>query len=113
MAKDDYYVIAAKILIHLYKKIKNKEKMDSDYLSPMTKAFPINETYFLYVMEMLAKQGFIEANIKRAWGGDIISIDKDSVRILPAGIDYLKDNSSMRKVCETLKEARAIFSLFQ
>lgn len=113
MAKDDYYVIAAKILIYLYRKIKNKEKMDSDYLSPMTKDFPIDETYFYYVIEMLERQGFIEVNMRKAWEGDIVSIDKDSVRILPAGIDYLKDNSTMRKVCETLKEAGAIFSLFQ
>ena len=113
VAKDDYYVIAAKILIYLYRKIKNKEKMDNDYLSPMTKDFPIDETYFYYVIEMLTRQGYIEATIRKAWGGDIVSIDKDNIRILPAGIDYLKDNSSMRKVCETLKEARAIFSLFQ
>lgn len=113
MTKDDYYVIAAKILVYLYKKIKNKERMDSDYLSPMTKDFPIDEKYFFYVVEMLDRQGFIEVNMRKAWGGDIVSIDKESMRILPTGIDYLKDNSSMRKVCETLKEARSIFSLFQ
>lgn len=113
MAKDDYYTLAAKILIYLYKKIKNEEDAEPDYLRPMTKDFPINEKYFAYIIEMLEKQKFIEVKITKAWGGDVIAIDAESMRILPAGIDYLRENKAMRRICETLKEAKAIFSLFQ
>ena len=42
MAKDDYHVIAAKILVHLYKKYKQKE-VDPNYILPLTKDFPIQE----------------------------------------------------------------------
>ena len=42
MGKTDYYTIAAKILVYLYKKYK-RMKAEEDYLFPSTKDFPISE----------------------------------------------------------------------
>lgn len=42
MVKDDYYTIVAKILVYLYKKYKQKD-IEQDYITPMTKDFPIKE----------------------------------------------------------------------
>lgn len=39
MAKDDYFVLAYKILAYLYECIKGKKKLDFSYLQPMTKDF--------------------------------------------------------------------------
>ena len=38
--------------------------------------------------------------------------DYQSLKITPEGIDYLQDNSKIKKICETLKEAKAIWELF-
>lgn len=111
MAKGDYYVIVAKILVYLYKKYKQMD-VDDSYLQPMTKDFPIKDRQFIETIEMLIDQGYVRGNITRAWGGDIALIDYQSLKITPAGIYYLQDNSKIRKVCEFLKEEKDIFSLF-
>ncbi len=114
MAKDDYYTLVAKILVFLYKKLKGKETRDiKEYILPMTKDFPVSEEYMQYVLEKMAEQGYVEkVVISRAWGGDIINLDYNNMRITPAGIDYMLENSTLRKVIEGLKEAAEISSLF-
>ena len=111
MSKDDYYVIAAKILVYLYKKYKQLA-VDQDYILPMTKDFPIKEQQLFDTIEMMIDQGLIKGNVTKTWGGEIIAIDYSGLKILPGGIDYLQDNSKVRKICETLKEAKEIFSIF-
>ena len=57
-------------------------------------------------IEMMIDRGLIKGNVTKAWGKEIIAIDYASLKILPGGIDYLQDNSKVRKICETLKEAK-------
>ena len=54
MAKDDYYVIVAKILVYLYKKYKCIE-VDEDYIRPRSEAFPIEEKQLFETIDMMAK----------------------------------------------------------
>lgn len=112
MSKDDYFVIASKILVQLYKKFKGNE-IEEGYFTAMSKQFPISEDYLRNVFYMLKENGYIEGNIVKAWGGDIVYIDYGKMEITLKGIEYLRDNSTIRKICETLKEARSIYSLFQ
>lgn len=114
MAKDEYYVIVCKILVFLYKKLKGKEqRLNVEYIAPLTKDFPIDEEYLWYVIEKMNEKGLVEkVTIIKAWGGDVVRIDYDKMRITPEGIDYLKDNSTMQKVVQTLHEAIPIMSLF-
>lgn len=111
MGKSDYYTIVAKVLVYLYKKYK-RISIDEDYISPMTKDFPIPKEQLDETIAMMMEQNFITGNITKAWGGDIVIVDYRSLKITPAGIDYLQDNSKIRKICETLKEAKAIWELF-
>ncbi len=111
MAKNDYYTIVAKILVHLYKRYKQLE-IDSDYIAPLSKDFPIKEEQLIETISMMIDQGLIKGNCIKAWGGDIVFIDYDSLKITPAGIDYLQDNSKIKKICETLIEAKPIWELF-
>ena len=111
MGKRDYYTIVAKILVYLYKKYK-RMKVEDDYLFPSTKDFPISEEQLTETIGMMQEQGFITGNIVRAWGGDIVVLDYQSLKITPLGIDYLQDNSKIKKICETLKEAKGIWELF-
>lgn len=111
MAKNDYYVIVAKILVYLYKKYKCID-VDEDYIRPMSEAFPIEEKQMFETIEMMATQGFITGTVIKEWGGNVILVDYHSLKITPQGIDYLHDNSKIRKVCEGLKEALPIIEFF-
>lgn len=114
MAKDDYYVIVAKILVFLYKRLKKKEtRTVEDYVLPMTEDFPIDEEYLQYVIEKLLEQSYIEkVSITRAWGGEIVRMDYSRMRITPDGIDYLRNNSTISKVAQALREAIPIIGFF-
>lgn len=114
MAKDDYYTLVCKVLVYLYRRLKGKEKTDPvEYIAPLTNDFPVERDYLWYVIEQMEKQGFIEnLLIHKAWGGDIVMMDWSRIRITPAGIDYLRDNNTMKKIAGLLPEARAIWELF-
>lgn len=66
-----------------------------------------NDQYFYDVLEMAQEEGFIKgAKFQRAWGQDKIPLfDDDDLEITSAGIRYLEENSTMKKIGETLKEA--------
>ncbi len=113
MAKDDYFVIAAKILVYLYKRLMGKEKLDDNYIAPMIKDFPISEEYLLRVIEMMSENEYIkEAVIVRAWGGGVAYYDLSNMCITEKGIKYLSTDSVIRKICEGIREAATIASLF-
>ena len=115
MAKDDYYTLVAQVLVFLYKKLKGKtDEQTADFIAPMTKAFPISEDYLLYVLDEMHKHGYIQGiTIAHAWGGVPINASGyDSLRITPEGIDYLRENSTIRKVAESIPGAAAIAQLF-
>lgn len=114
MAKDDYYVIVGKILVYLYARFKDIEKKEpSDYLVPMSKDFPISKDYFYRVIVEMKKHGYIEANITKAWGGDTVFVDVDNMTITQEGIDYLRENSGIRKALDLIPMAAKVFELFQ
>lgn len=52
MAKDDYYTLVAKILVYLYKKYKQKE-IEKDYISPLTKDFPVKDEQLMETVSMM------------------------------------------------------------
>lgn len=114
MAKDDYYVIVAKILVFLYKRLKKKTTTAVEtYIVPMTGDFPIDEEYLQYVIEKLLEKGYVErVLITHAWGGDIVGMNISKMRITPEGIDHLRENNIIRKAALALKEAAPIISLF-
>ena len=114
MGKDDYEVIVCKVLVYFYRKLKGKlsEEDLEYYLYPMTKQLPISQEYLDAVLLDLIDKGFIaDVHISKAWGGDVVGIDIKRARITLKEIEYLKENSTMRKIAETLKEAIPIWSL--
>ena len=114
MARDDYYVLVGRILVFLYKRLKGKDKTNpTEYIAPLTDDFPVERDYLEYVIEQMLKQNLIEnVNITRAWGGDIVLIDISKIRITPDGIDFLQENSKIRKVLNLIPQAKAIWELF-
>lgn len=110
MAKNDYYTIVAKILVYLYRKYKGLTS-DSEKIIPMSDDYPVEEKQLIETIGMMQEQNFIKGIIIRDWSDEIVTVGYDSLKITPQGIDYLRENSTIRKVCETLKEADQIWSL--
>ena len=114
MAKDDYYTIAGKILTYLYCRLKKKTDKPIEYLAPNTKDFPIDEEYFQYVVKGLYEQEYIDGLLLvRTWDGEIINLGiSENIMITPAGIDYLRENSGIKKALDLIPMAAQIAELF-
>lgn len=114
MAKDDYHVLVYRLLAYLYACLKSDEQPDMDYLRFNTNHFPIGEAYWNYILENLLLEGFIT-------GVTLVPIvgrmDKGvkiqpNIRITPAGIEYLEENSLMAKAKKALKDFKEIIPGF-
>ena len=109
MGKDDYFVLVNKFLRYLYKCLKHGTSPDVELLSPNTKDFPINEDYFTYMLEHLLADGYIEGIAKVQIIGKPVQFKETSgIKITPAGIEYLEENSTMKRVTDFLGTAGEI-----
>ena len=110
MARDDYYVIAYQILSYLYQCLKNGREVDVKMLQPDSRLLQVNEMYWQYIIYNLFHEGYIDGvtvievdNRKTAYIADI-----SDCMITPKGIDYLCENSTMKKAFKYLKEIKEI-----
>lgn len=114
MAKDDYYVIVGKVLVYLYARLKGKKKAaPAEYIRPMSEEFPISDDYLDFVLDEMLRHGYIRMNITRDWSGKTVYRDIEDIHITQEGIDYLQDNSKIKKVIGSIPMAASIFELFQ
>ena len=107
MAKDDYKKIVCLILSFLYARIRGKvDEKPEEYLQPMTKAFPVNEEYFYFILnEMVSKNLIRGIKFTKVWGGDIINISgMVNIEITGDGIEYLTENKKMREILEWFRD---------
>ena len=107
MAKDDYFVLAYRILAYLYACLKNGEQPDMNYIS--ASELGINPNYWEYIMRHLYQDEFIE-------GLHVLNVAcratpqiklTQAIMITPLGIEFLENNSTMAKAkifLKTLKE---------
>lgn len=104
MARDDYFVIVAKILDYLYRCLKKGVAPDPERLSP--DALEINESYWNYIFYNLAEDGYIIGVSARKLMGNPdmqVKIQYGGLKITPQGIEYLTENSTIKKALQTLK----------
>lgn len=101
MAKDDYFVIAYRILTYLYECFKQGERPDISLFGP--DALGINNGYWGNMMDSLLSEGYIKgiAVLPKMGGGFGIKILE--LTITQKGIEYLQDNSKMAKVRDFMK----------
>ncbi len=101
MAKDDYFFLVCKLLKYLYKCLKNNLRADWSIVAPNSKDFPISEEYFTYILSHLLADGYIEGFVEvRQIGGGVQFKETSGLKITPKGIEYLEENSKMKKVIE-------------
>ena len=106
MAKDDYFVIAYKILKYLYECLKQGKQPDMGVLD--ADFFSVGSQYWGYIIRNLHEEGYL-AGVAVLDGG-FAGIRPD-VEITPKGIQYLEENSMFRKVKETIKDIREIMPI--
>lgn len=110
MAKNDYHVLAFRLLAYLYACLKSGEEPSHDYIRYGTDRFPIGEAYWYYLLTNLYNDGYIS-------GVALIPIagcPEKGVKLLPnlcitpKGIEYLQENSMMNKAKDFLKTIKEI-----
>lgn len=106
MAKDDYFSVVFLILKVLYIYKKKHERVNLDEISP--EAFGINQGYRDEILEELLDEGYVKGfKVKQYITGKVLS-DLENITITPKGIEYVQDNSKMKKVAETLKDVAGL-----
>ena len=103
MAKDDFFVIAYRILSYLYECMKKGDAYDPDVISP--EALGINSRYFKAVVKNLYWKGFIIGITETSapvWHRDYMEIK--SLEITMDGVEYLQNNSTIAKAKQALKD---------
>lgn len=107
MAKDDYFVLAYRILAYLYACLKAGEQSDLKHIC--AEELGITPNYWEYIMRHLHQEGFIEG----IFVVNVIGRATPQIKLTPAtmitpkGIEFLENNSTMAKAknfLKTLKE---------
>lgn len=104
MAKDDYQVLAYKILMYAYACSKRRIFFEQKVYDKTIGKDKINEEYLTDVYQMLSNEGLITGvRTISAWGNDKIMLSNEAdIRITAEGIRYLEENSTMQKVKQLL-----------
>lgn len=101
MAKNDYFVIAYRILKYLYEAFQTGESPELCMFG--ADALGINEAYWCNVMESLSIEGYVRgATIIPRLGGNC-GLKLNDIKITQKGIEYLQENSMMAKARNMLK----------
>lgn len=105
MAKDDFFVIAYKILAYLYECMKSGEDADTRLIS--YESFGIPKRYWMSIITNLYEKGYIIGVREIHLPGMARSLHEvDRPEITMDGIEYLQNNSSMEKAKRFLKDLK-------
>lgn len=105
MANNDYFYIAFKILSYLKHCYEHGEDPDPNMLRPSV--YSISDKQFVQTLKMLLEDGYMTGmGVQDTLGGGSVLWGLDSVRITSAGLQYLAENSMMRKAYKAATEIR-------
>lgn len=104
MAQNDYFVIVYRVLKYLYDCLKKGETPEVLYLVAST--YNIPENYWKYILLSLINEEYIKGiQVNHTKSGAIFG-DLQEAIITPKGIEYLFENSLIKKAKRTLKEVK-------
>lgn len=108
MAKNDFHVIAYRILQYLYDCLKAGQDPEIEKIS--AKNYEINDRYFHTIIGELYNNGYIDHVIEIDSVGSLYTQYKLShnLSITLRGIEYLTDNSFIEKAKNFFKETKNI-----
>lgn len=105
MARDDYFVIACRILSYLYDILKMGEKANTDFVCPNQLGIP--ENYLEYILRHLFEEGYIEGGFAFIFRQPEEKLELD-LMITPKGIEFLQENPIMNKARDFLIRIKEI-----
>lgn len=106
MAKNDYFVIVYRILTYLHQCFTAGEKPDTEMFGP--DALGINNGYWANVIESIHNEGYITGVTIVSRLGAAPGIKLVNLKITQKGIEYLQENSTMRKAADFLRSVKEI-----
>lgn len=108
MARNDYFVLAYRILAYLYDCLKEGNPVDISRLGN-SEELNISCAYWEYIFRHLYEAGYIEGiSLFQTVGQQTPAVKIErNVMITPKGIEYLQENSTMEKAKKFLKELKA------
>lgn len=105
MANNDYFSAAYKILSYLKYCYENGEDPDVNVLQAST--FNISQKQFFHTLQMLKEDGYVKGiSFQSYYDRSQAIIGLDQVRITSDGLQYLAENSMMKKAYKVFKEVR-------
>lgn len=104
MAKDDFFKIAYSILVELLDAKKSGMRIDTSLISP--ERFGINDSYWLDIIEYLLDNGYTKGVTIRGTKSGRSTTPIKNLEITPEGMEYLRENSSMKRVAKLAKELK-------
>lgn len=106
MAKDDYFVLAYRVLRYLYECFKAGERADAELFGPG--ALGINSGYWVNLMQSLCGEGYITGIAFPSAVGGVSGAKVYNAKITQKGIEFLQDNSKIKKAAEFLRTVKDI-----
>lgn len=104
MSKNDYFVVAYRILRYLNECFQAGERAEVDMFGP--DALGINNGYWVNMLESLCNEGYITGVEFPAAIGSIRSAKVYDARITQKGIEFLEDNTKIKKAAQFLKSIK-------
>ncbi|MCD7820997.1 MAG: YjcQ family protein [Clostridiales bacterium] len=96
----DNFAIIYKVL-HYLEKAMDYDEADTDFIS--AEHLKLSDRRWAAIMEMLAKEGYVDGvSIKRPLDGEVL-VAFYNPRITLKGLEYLKENSLMKKAANASK----------
>lgn len=108
MPKDDYFRNVYLILKVLYHYKKEHKRVDLEEISP--EVLEINEGYRNDILEEMLEEGYIKGFKVKSYICGKAFTGLENIDITPKGIEYLQDNSKMKKMGDILKSVKEITS---
>lgn len=101
MNDNDFFVVSYKILSYLKYCYENDKRVDPTILSEGM--LSISNNQFLKTLKMLIDQGYIDGvYVKQTLDGMFVLNNRSKAAITMSGLDYLKNDHSMKEAFEQL-----------
>lgn len=105
MAKDDYDAVVYRVLVYLYGCFRRKIIFDDEIFNKAVSKYAESEEYFHSVLRKMQDDRLICGLVfKKIGGGEyLLFSDLREAEITSDGIHYLKENSRMKKMRDTMR----------
>lgn len=107
MAQDDMFVVMCKILGYLYDCMKRGVEPRPSMLAHDGEMLNIDQGYWARILKKLVDHGFVSGVIVRGTWEGVPSVRFNRPAVTMEGVEFLQENSTMRKALEFLKETKS------